>query len=98
LFILPLVPWYSPQLIAWKKPSQGWFKLNTDGSSFGNPRSSGVDGIIKDDQGNLAQAFACVQQAWMVPVVGMGLWKLAKKLKQVQLALRAWNKGVNGQN
>lgn len=32
----------------------------------------------------------------MVLVVGMDLWKLASKLKQVRVALREWNKVVFG--
>ncbi|XP_035545570.1 uncharacterized protein LOC118348292 [Juglans regia] len=35
----------------------GWFKLNTDGSSLGNPRPSGVGGIIRNNQGHLVHAF-----------------------------------------
>jgi ribonuclease HI len=38
--------------VAWGKPSQGRFKLNTDGSSFG------ASGIIRDDHGNLIHVCA----------------------------------------
>ncbi|KAF5449942.1 hypothetical protein F2P56_030338 [Juglans regia] len=46
------------KLIKWHKPPSGWFKLNTDGSSLGNPGASGIGGVIRNDQGRLMQAFA----------------------------------------
>ncbi|XP_041001580.1 uncharacterized protein LOC121247270 [Juglans microcarpa x Juglans regia] len=45
------------KLVAWQKPAQGWLKLNTDGSSLGNPGSSGVGGIIRNDRGHMVHAF-----------------------------------------
>lgn len=32
--------------IRWHKPEQGWFKLNFDGASQGNPRKAGGGGLI----------------------------------------------------
>ncbi|OMP01064.1 reverse transcriptase [Corchorus capsularis] len=37
--------------VCWNPPPQGWFKLNSDGSSVGNPGSSGAGGIIRKDTG-----------------------------------------------
>ncbi|XP_041024617.1 uncharacterized protein LOC121265149 [Juglans microcarpa x Juglans regia] len=37
-----------------------------------------------------------VKSVWSVPVVGMGLFKLANRLKRVKVALREWNKRVFG--
>ena len=45
------------QPVAWQKPAHGWFKLNTDGSSLGNPGCSGVGGIIRNDRGLMVYAF-----------------------------------------
>jgi len=44
--------------IAWSKPAQGRVKLNTDGSSLGNPGVSGAGGVIRDMQGALLLAFS----------------------------------------
>ncbi|KAF5444598.1 hypothetical protein F2P56_033719 [Juglans regia] len=44
--------------IAWSKPAQGRVKLNTDGSSLGNPGESGAGGVIRDMHGRLLLAFA----------------------------------------
>ncbi|KAI3453546.1 hypothetical protein Pfo_010209 [Paulownia fortunei] len=43
--------------VHWHKPALGSFKLNTDGSSKGNPGQSGVGGILGDCQGNPLVAF-----------------------------------------
>ncbi|KAK9291995.1 hypothetical protein L1049_019947 [Liquidambar formosana] len=37
--------------IAWSFPSAGWVKLNTDGSSRGNPGKAAGGGLIRDDAG-----------------------------------------------
>ncbi|KAF5454807.1 hypothetical protein F2P56_024444, partial [Juglans regia] len=44
--------------ITWNRPSAGWVKLNTDGSSLGNPGASGIGGIIRNNHGNLIHAFS----------------------------------------
>lgn len=44
-------------MVKWQKPNRGWFKLNVDGSSLGNPDCMGVGGIIRNDQGYLTVAF-----------------------------------------
>ena len=35
----------------WNRPAVGWFKLNTDGSSLGNPGCAGGGGIIRNADG-----------------------------------------------
>ena len=37
--------------IRWERPSHGWVKLNTDGSSLGNPGPAGGGGVIHDEEG-----------------------------------------------
>ncbi|KAG6538374.1 hypothetical protein ZIOFF_003490 [Zingiber officinale] len=40
-------------VVTWKKPKVGWFKLNTDGCSKGNPGLSSFGVIIRDHGGNV---------------------------------------------
>lgn len=44
--------------ICWEKPCSGWFKLNTDGSSLGNPGLAGGGGLIRDENGDWVVGFA----------------------------------------
>ena len=44
--------------VAWQKPPTGWVKLNTDGSSFGNPGQSGGGGLLRDAEGRWIIGFA----------------------------------------
>ncbi|KAF7814031.1 cytochrome P450 71A1-like [Senna tora] len=37
--------------VSWSKPKQGMIKLNTDGSSFGNPGMAGYGGIFRNEDG-----------------------------------------------
>ncbi|KAK4394222.1 putative ribonuclease H protein [Sesamum angolense] len=47
----------SPQFVRWHAPSPSWFKINTDGSSFGNPGLAGVAGIIRDSARHVHLAY-----------------------------------------
>ena len=38
--------------VRWEKPAIGWRKLNSDGSSLGNPGRAGGGGLIWDEEGN----------------------------------------------
>ncbi|KAL0000416.1 hypothetical protein SO802_014197 [Lithocarpus litseifolius] len=44
--------------IRWERPTSGWVKLNTDGSSLGNPGMAGSGGVIRDEEGNWLVGFA----------------------------------------
>ena len=35
-------------LVKWDRPKLGWMKLNTNGSSLGNPGIAGGGGVIQD--------------------------------------------------
>lgn len=43
--------------VKWNKPPAGWYKLNTDGASLGNPGSAGEGGLIRDSLGNWVKGF-----------------------------------------
>ncbi|KAM7498823.1 hypothetical protein LguiA_023237 [Lonicera macranthoides] len=47
-----------PVLIRWNFPRAGTIKLNTDGSSMGNPGPTGFRGLARDDQGKWMSGFA----------------------------------------
>ncbi|KAL0454967.1 UNVERIFIED_CONTAM: putative ribonuclease H protein [Sesamum latifolium] len=44
-------------IVHWRKPQEGWFKLNTDGTSKGNPGISDAGGIPRDHLGRVIFAF-----------------------------------------
>ncbi|XP_042944671.1 uncharacterized protein LOC122278558 [Carya illinoinensis] len=46
------------KVVQWHKSPLGWFKLNTNGSSLGNPGSCGTGGVIRHATGQLVKAFA----------------------------------------
>ncbi|KAL0307390.1 UNVERIFIED_CONTAM: putative ribonuclease H protein [Sesamum calycinum] len=47
----------APSFVCWRAPSPSWFKINTEGSSFGNPGLAGVAGIIRDSVGHVHLAY-----------------------------------------
>ncbi|KAL0286428.1 UNVERIFIED_CONTAM: putative ribonuclease H protein, partial [Sesamum radiatum] len=46
-----------PITVHWRKPQEGWYKLNTDGASKGNPGISGAGGILRNHLGRVMFAF-----------------------------------------
>jgi ribonuclease HI len=48
----------SPIPVKWTLPPLGWFKLNTDGSSLGNPGLAGGGGIIRNPLGEWVGGFS----------------------------------------
>lgn len=46
------------QIVKWSPPTMDWFKLNVEGSSLENPRSSGLGGVIRDHRGDLLVGFS----------------------------------------
>ncbi|KAL0463143.1 UNVERIFIED_CONTAM: hypothetical protein Slati_0201900 [Sesamum latifolium] len=52
----PTVP-RAPRIVRWATPSPAWFKLNSDGSSLGNPRPARAGGIIRDAKGQVRLAY-----------------------------------------
>lgn len=47
-----------PSAKRWNPPPQGWMKVNTDASVFGESRSIGVGGVIRDASGEFIRARA----------------------------------------
>ena len=43
--------------ICWDKPQEGWFKLNSDGASLGNPGKAGGGGLIRDSCGRWIKGY-----------------------------------------
>lgn len=37
-----------PALVSWTRSPIGWIRLNTDGSTLGNPGLAGVGGFLRD--------------------------------------------------
>ena len=61
-YLYGLGPRNSPKLIKkhirWERPIQGWMKLNTDGSSLGNPRIARGGGVVRDEYANWIVGFS----------------------------------------
>ncbi|KAL0452939.1 UNVERIFIED_CONTAM: hypothetical protein Slati_1272000 [Sesamum latifolium] len=49
---------YKAGCMKWLRLAVGWWKLNCDGASKGNPRKAGARGIIRDCRGQMVLAFA----------------------------------------
>ena len=46
--------------VRWLCPPPNWFKLNTDGTSLGNPGLAGGGGLIRNEKGDWVKGFARV--------------------------------------
>ncbi|KAL6582730.1 hypothetical protein OROMI_004808 [Orobanche minor] len=51
-------PVYKIIPVRWLKPGAGWWKLNTDGASRGNPREAASGGILRDNLGTPSFMFS----------------------------------------
>lgn len=45
-------------MIKWLAPQPGWFKLNTDGASHGNPGLAAAGGVVRNEAGDWVGGFA----------------------------------------
>nr|POE76953.1 putative ribonuclease h protein [Quercus suber] len=45
--------------VRWRRPGDGWFKLNADGSALGNPGRANGGGLIRDSNGGRIRGFTC---------------------------------------
>ena len=72
--------------VRWSKPLLGWFKLNTDGASLGNPSKVGGGGLIRDSEGRWIRGFS--RSIGHATSVMAELWALRDGLKlAVQLGI-----------
>lgn len=53
-----IVPDQVVKRIRWEKPEVGWFKLNSEGSSSGNPGPIGSEGLIRNREGDWVCGYA----------------------------------------
>ncbi|KAL2228803.1 UNVERIFIED_CONTAM: hypothetical protein Sindi_1860000 [Sesamum indicum] len=58
----PMVP-RAPKVVRWSTPTPAWFKLNSDGSSLGNPGPAAVVGVIRDEIGQLTAVWRGLELA-----------------------------------
>ncbi|KAK7291983.1 hypothetical protein RIF29_07579 [Crotalaria pallida] len=76
----------STQFIHWRKPPEGWFKMNTDGTSRGNPGLAGCGGLIRDGEGRWIIGYA--RRIGVTTAYKAELWGI---LTGMQVA---WNDGI----
>lgn len=65
--------------IRWERPPRGWVKLNTDGSSIGNPGIVGGGALIRDELGQWITGFS--RRIGTASSFLAGLWALHDGLK-----------------
>ncbi|CAA7041734.1 unnamed protein product [Microthlaspi erraticum] len=77
--------------IGWVPPREGWFKLNTDGASRGNPGPATAGGVLRDRDGrwcggfalNIGRCSAPLAELWGVYYGLLLAWE--KKCSRVEL-------------
>ena len=53
--------------VQWFNPCEGWYKLNTDGTSLGNPRKASGGGLIRNHKGIWMKGFnRCIRNTTSV--------------------------------
>ena len=80
------------RIIKWIVPSEPFIKLNTDGSSLGNPGLAGARGILRDFSGNWVSGFSLrlglasnnIAKLWAIRQGPMLAWDLDFKFNQLE--------------
>ena len=80
------------RIIKWIVPSEPFIKLNTDGSSLGNPGLAGARGIFRDFSGNWVSGFSLrlglasnnIAKLWAIRQGPMLAWDLDFKFNQLE--------------
>ena len=67
-------PRMTTKLIKWEKPASEWVKLNTVGSSLGNPGIAGCGGLVRDEDGKWVIGFA--RKIWKSSSFIAEIWAL----------------------
>ena len=65
--------------VSWCFPPSTWFKLNSDGSSLGNPGKAGGGGLIRNDKGEWLKGYA--RNVGYSTSVAAELWALCDGLR-----------------
>ena len=47
-----------PEVVRWRPPKQGWYKVNTDGATFDDIKCCGVGVVIRNERGELMGALS----------------------------------------
>ncbi|OMO64495.1 reverse transcriptase [Corchorus capsularis] len=76
--------------VSWQPPGPGWLKLNTDGSSLGNPGLARAGTVIRDHEGGWVRG--SVRQLGICSNYLAELWALRDGLTTCHLT---WSKKVN---
>ena len=64
--------------VRWNKPPVGWFKLNANGASFGNPGKAGGGGLIHDHHGSWVKGY--VRHIGFASSIAAEFWALKDEL------------------
>jgi len=64
--------------VCWIKLPPGWYKLNTDGASLGNPSKASGGGLIRDHQGKWIKGF--IRRIGLATSITAELWALRDSL------------------
>ena len=83
----------TPQIIRWAVPNEPNIKLNTNGSSIGNPRMVSVGGLLRDSSGLWISGFSlnmdtATNNMAELEAVRQGLllaWELGFKFIQLEI-------------
>ena len=67
--------------VKWVPPTLGWVKLNTDGSSLGNPDQAGGGGVIRDHAGHWIRGFT--RRVGVTTSLAAELWALRDGLSLI---------------
>lgn len=74
--------------VVWSCPTQGWSKVNADGSYVQITGSTACGGLLRDDQGRFVHGFYC--KLVSASVIWAKLWALRLGIKLAQHLNLKW--------
>ncbi|KAK4374201.1 hypothetical protein RND71_004878 [Anisodus tanguticus] len=81
------------QMVIWEKPQDDWIKINTDGSSNNRVDTAGIDGVVRNRNGEIIMAFAkslqfCTNNSAEVEAADFAIqWCLLNNMDKIILEL-----------